>query len=100
MAEMKLEDVVAGIGVSSDGVVVVNKVAASKGGLLVGQDVIVAEVLKERDISEDDEVAEMKLEEVVAGIGVTSDGVVVVNKDDACKGRLLEGQDLIVTEVL
>ena len=35
-------------------------------------EVIVAEVLKERDISEDDEVAEMKLEDVLAGIGVSS----------------------------
>ena len=44
--------------------------------------------------------AEMKLEDVVAGIGLTNDGVVVVNKDVACNGRLLVGQDVIVADVL
>ena len=35
---------------------------------------------------------ESRLEETVAGIGVTSDGVVVSDKDSTCKEGLLVGQ--------
>ena len=35
----------------------------------------------------------MKLEEVIAGIGLSSNGVVGVNKDVACKRGLIVGQD-------
>ena len=42
---------------------------------------------------------EIKLEEIVAGIEVTSDWVVVTNKNSACKGELLAGQYVIVHPV-
>ena len=45
-------------------------------------------------------VAEMELGKILAGIGVTSDWVLVSNKDSVCKGELLIEQDVIVAEEL
>ena len=62
---------------------------ASKGGFLEWLTIFDVEV-----------VAEMELGEIIAGIGETSDWVVVSNKDAVCKGELLVGKDVIVAEVL
>ena len=77
---------------SNGGVVLVYKHEGScDSGTVIGND-SKGGLLGWVEISDGEVVDESRLEETVAGIGVTSDGVVVSDKDSTCKEVLLVGQ--------